>query len=241
MTWYSNSNLTDMLLVWALSFVKLLGTVLRFSSSTHHKDTRTPTNKLLTLTLRVTQKYIFSIHQIITPFIYHVSLSQKFHVPKRIVWAMLKKEGKKYIHAKRHERKKQCMLKSMKKREEINKDSSYFQRKAFIQKRVMIQGVPKIFRIRNIMKIPHTCTSWSKCMTCISLRSSFWLSKNMLCKYAPLSYLPKTPLKSLSGRIWKRQNSKMPWWGIIHNWVIERIIWGTYIYFIKKLIKPPDR
>ena len=78
--------------------------------------TRTPTNKLLTLTLRVTQKHAFSIHQIITPFIYHKSLSLKFHMPKRIVWAMLKKEEKN-IHAKRHERKK-CMPKSMKKRKE---------------------------------------------------------------------------------------------------------------------------
>jgi hypothetical protein len=37
-----------------------------------------------------------------------VFLSQKFHVPKRIVWAMLKKEERKEenIYAKRHERKK---------------------------------------------------------------------------------------------------------------------------------------
>ena len=61
-------NLSHMLLVWALSFIKLLGTVLRFSLSTHDQDTRTPTNKLLTLTLRVTQKCL-SVHQIITPFI----------------------------------------------------------------------------------------------------------------------------------------------------------------------------
>jgi hypothetical protein len=37
-----------------------------------------------------------------------VSLSEKFHVPKRIVWAMLKKERRKNIHAKRHERKNAC-------------------------------------------------------------------------------------------------------------------------------------
>jgi hypothetical protein len=42
----------------------------------------------------------------------------KFHIPKRIVWAMLKKR-KKNIHAKRHERKrKKYMPKSMKKRKE---------------------------------------------------------------------------------------------------------------------------
>ena len=62
---------------------------------------------MLTLTLRVTQKYVVSVHQIINQVMYHVSLSQKFHVPKRIVWVMLKKKReKKNIHAKRHERKK---------------------------------------------------------------------------------------------------------------------------------------
>jgi len=36
-------------------------------------------------------------------------LFQEFHVPKRIVWAMLKKERKeKNVHAKRHERKNAC-------------------------------------------------------------------------------------------------------------------------------------
>ena len=75
-----------------------------------------PQIKLLTLTLRVTQKHAFSIHQINTPFVYHVSLSQKFDMPKRIVWAMLKKEKEKKnampkgmrekMHAKEHEEKK---------------------------------------------------------------------------------------------------------------------------------------
>ena len=122
MTWFKIQYLSHMLLVWALSFVKLLWPMLRFSSCTHDQDTHTPTNKLLTLTLKVTQKHAFSVHQIITPFVYHVSLSQKFHVPKRIVWAMLKKEEKKKknIHAKKHERKK-CMPKSMKKRKEKKK------------------------------------------------------------------------------------------------------------------------
>ena len=115
MTWYSNSNLSHMLLVWSLSFVKLLWPLLRFSSCTHDQDTCTPTNKPLTLTLRVTQKQDFSNHQIITPFIYHVSLSKKFHMPKRIVWAMLKKGKKKMpcqkawekkMHAKEHKEKK---------------------------------------------------------------------------------------------------------------------------------------
>ena len=104
MTRYPNSNLSHILLVWALSFFKLLWPLLRFSSCTHDPDSCTPTNKLLTLTLRVTHKHAFSVHQIITPFIYHVSLSNFFHMPKWIVWAMLKKgedKEKKNIHAKR--------------------------------------------------------------------------------------------------------------------------------------------
>ena len=112
---YSNSNLSHMLLVITLRFVKLLWPLLRFSSCTHDQDTRTPTNKMLTLTLRVTQKHAFFVHQIITPFIYHVSLSQKFHVPKRIVWAMLKKRKRK-ISMQKGMREKNCMPKSMKKR-----------------------------------------------------------------------------------------------------------------------------
>ena len=93
-----------------------------------------PQIKLLTLTLRVTQKHAFSIHQINTPFVYHVSLSQKFDMPKRIVWAMLKKEKeKKNVHAKRHERKKihakEHEEKKIKKKR--NKDNPYFQIKGF--------------------------------------------------------------------------------------------------------------
>jgi hypothetical protein len=44
-----------------------------------------------------------------TPFVIHdVSLS-KFHMPKRKIWAMLKKKKeKKNIHVKRHERKNAC-------------------------------------------------------------------------------------------------------------------------------------
>ena len=63
------------------------------------------------------QKHAFFVHQIITPFIYHVSLSQKFSYAKKIVCAMLKKEErkisipkgireKKEMDAKEHEEKK---------------------------------------------------------------------------------------------------------------------------------------
>ena len=52
-------NPSHMLLIFTLSFVKLLWSLLRFSSCTHDQDSRTPIIKKLTLTLRVTQKHVF--------------------------------------------------------------------------------------------------------------------------------------------------------------------------------------
>jgi hypothetical protein len=73
----------------------------------------------------------------------------------------------------------------------------------------MIKGVLKIFRSRNIIKIPHTCTSWSKCMTCISLRSGFWLGKICDASMPRFHTYSKLHKKAISGRIWKgRQNTK---------------------------------
>ena len=92
-----NQNLSRMLLVWALNFVKLLWPLLRFSSCTHDQDTRAPTNKIAdSYTESYAQTCFFrplnnySIQFIICP-------SQKIHMPKRIVWAMLKKEKKQKI------------------------------------------------------------------------------------------------------------------------------------------------
>ena len=78
-----------------------------------------PQIKRLTLTLRVTQKHAFFVHQ--NNYSIHLScvLVKKFHMPKIIVWAMLKKEKEKEknkismpkgmrekMHAKEHEEKK---------------------------------------------------------------------------------------------------------------------------------------
>ena len=139
-------NLSHMLFVIALRFVQLLWPLLRFLSCAHDQDTRTPTNKLLTLTLRVTQKRAYSVHQIITPLVYHESLFLKFHMPKRKVWAVLKKE-KKNIHAKEAWEKKfmpNCMNK--RKKRERSEDSPYFQIKRIHPKRerFMTKGVQKI-------------------------------------------------------------------------------------------------
>ena len=138
-----------------------------------------------------------------------------FHIPKRTVWAMLKKgEGKekypcqkaweKKMNAKEHEEKKR-------KRKERNKDSPYFQIKGIHPKErdSSFNGVPKIFRNRTLWKIPRTCTSWSKCMTCISLRSDLWLSKICGSSMPQFHTYPKPHSKAISGRISKRrQNTK---------------------------------
>jgi hypothetical protein len=75
-------------------------------------------------------------------------------------------------------------------------------------------------------------------MTCISLRSGFWLSKICDASMPDFSYLPKTPLKSLLVVGYeKKAKIQMPLVMYCTHWAIERIIWGTYICFTK-LIKP---
>jgi hypothetical protein len=81
------------------------------------------------------------------------------------------------------------------------------------------------------MKNFTLCTSWSKCMTYISLRSDFWLSK--ICDAS----MPQMPL--VVG--WKRrQKYQMLWWGFIH---IERSreSFEKLTFIFTKLTKPPNR
>ena len=91
------------------------------------------------------------------------------------------------------------------------------------------------------MKIPHTCTSWSKCVTCISLRSSFWLSKICDESMPHFHTYPKLHSKAISGRIWKRRKIfKCLWWGFIHIERSRESFEELTCYFTKH-IKPPDR
>jgi hypothetical protein len=56
----------------------------------------------------------------------------------------------------------------------------------------------------------------------------------------PLSYLPKTPLKTLVVGFEKKAKSKCLWWGIIHiEWSRESFEELTFL--LPKFIKPPDR
>ena len=93
MTKFKTFVICYLLLHWALS--NCLWPLLRFSSCTHDQDSRTPTNKMLTLTLRITHKHVFPPTKIITPFIYHVSLSQKLSYAKKNSMGYAKKRKEK--------------------------------------------------------------------------------------------------------------------------------------------------
>jgi hypothetical protein len=89
------------------------------------------------------------------------------------VWAMLKKRKNREI----------CMSKSMRKiihaksmrkrKKERNKNSPYFQRQPSKKRESHVQRSTKIFRIRKILKISHTCTILIKVYDLHILGSSF--------------------------------------------------------------------
>jgi hypothetical protein len=90
------------------------------------------------------------------------------------------------------------------------------------------------------MKIIHTCTSWSKYMTCISLRSGLWLSKICDASMPHFYIYPKLHSKALVVRYEKEGKISNALVRFHTHWAIERMIWGTYIS-LQKFIKPPDR
>ena len=66
---------------------------------------------MLTLTLRVTQKHVFSVHQIITPFIYYESLKNFICQKNSMGYTKKRKMSmpkgmREKMHAKEHEEKK---------------------------------------------------------------------------------------------------------------------------------------
>ena len=69
-------------------------------------------------------------------------------------------------------------------------------------------------------KYPHTCTSWSRLMTCFSCGSGLWLSEiweASLPLYPP--YLQIHQKEAIRSRMEKERRIKRPWWGMKH---IER-------------------
>ena len=80
-------------------------------------------------------------------------------------------------------------------------------------------------------KYLHTCTSWLRFMTCFSFGSGFWLGKiweTSLPLYPP--YLHHHQKEAL-GVGWKERHKNMPWWGIMHKWVIWEIIEELHFSF----------
>jgi hypothetical protein len=154
------------------------------------------------------------------------------HMTERNVWDTLKKRRKISMLIGIRE-KNVCQRAWIKER---NKDSPYFQIKGIPPKgRVMIKWVQKYLRIRKIIKIPHTCTSWSKCMTWISLDPVFDLARDVMqvcLNFLPTQNSTKKPL--MVG--WKEGKISNALVMFYTHWVIEWIIWGTYI-FLQKLIK----
>jgi hypothetical protein len=119
-----------------------------------------------------------------------------------------------------------------KKKEERNNDSPYFQIKGISSKRERdswSKEYKKYIELGTIWKIPHTCMSWSKCMTYITLRSGFWLSKIWDASMPQFHTYPKLHSKAFSGRVKRRQNIKMPWWGFICNTPGVRLAVSTCI------------
>ena len=89
-------------------------------------------------------------------------------------------------------------------------------------------------------KYPHTCTSWSRLMTCFSFGSDLWLSKiweASFSLYPP--YLQIHQKEAIRSRMEKKAHKK----ALVRNethWAIREITRGTYKFLFKNFIKPPD-
>ena len=179
---FSLQNLPHMQLAISLSFTKLLWPLVRFISYSHDQDHVHVFTTCYDSTLEVSK--ISSIHKIKLPdHVWHHSLSKIYQG-----YGAMQKENKKCIpkedmpHAsacqkKKKERikyaypKKVChMLRHVKKKKE--EDSPLSKKKE--KERWCIQRSSYTIHQK---KYPHTCTSWSRFMTCFFFGSGLWLSK----------------------------------------------------------------
>ena len=128
-------------------------------------------------------------------------------------------------------------IKKRKEKKEKNKDSLYFRIKGILKKREIHDSkeYKNILELGNYKKIPHTCTSWSKCMTCISLRSSFLTYQNMRCKYASISYLPKNSTKKPLVVGWKERQYQA--FGEEHTHLSDRVNHSRNLLLFYKTLK----
>ena len=129
---------------------------------------------MLTLTLRVTQKYVFRPPKIKAPFICHESFSPKFSYAKKKYGAMLKKERDTWSSQSNNRNKKKKMEhmkvpKYWKKREITHTSKAIIKRE-----KVMIKGVPKILGLEK--KYSTHLHILIKVYGLYLLGSGFWLN-----------------------------------------------------------------
>ena len=119
---------------------------------------------------------------------------------------------------------------SKKRRERKRKYSPY--QKHYKGKRIHIKEFSSIIH----QKYPHTCTSWSRLMTCFSFGSGLWLSEiweASLPLYPP--YLQIHQKEAIRSRMEKERRIKRPWWGMKHIERSERSPEELQYFFSKTL------
>ena len=173
---FSLQNLPHMQLAISLSFVKLLWPLVRFISYSHDQD-HVHISTTYASTLEVSK--ISSIHKIkLQVYVWHLSLKNMSRIwgyekikdayPKKVCHMLRHvKKNKKKMHTQRRYAtclgmsKKRAIAPDPKRKERKERDGAY--------KGVHTPSTKK--------KYPHTCTSWSRFMTCFSFGSGLWLSK----------------------------------------------------------------
>ena len=170
-------------LVFSLSFVKLLWPFVRITSYAHDQDHVHVHSHAILLHLE-DSKYIPHPSTNKTPRCAMFISLQSYH---HNVWAIQKwnkrcipKEDMPHAHKACQKKEKRCIPKEgmphthkvcQKKRKRKRKYSPY--QKHYKGKRIHIKEFSSIIH----QKYPHTCTSWSRLMTCFSFGSGLWLSK----------------------------------------------------------------
>ena len=117
-----------------------------------------------------------------------------------------------------------------KKRERKRKYSPY--QKHYKGKRIHIKEFSSIIH----QKYPHTCTSWSRLMTCFSFGSGLWLSEiweASLPLYPP--YLQIHQKEAIRSRMEKERQQLCLGEDLKRNEWFERTIWGARLFFCFKI------
>ena len=125
----------------------------------------------------------------------------------------------------------QGVSKKRKRKKRRNRKYSPYQKKIYKGKN-SYEGVSSTIH----QKYPHTCTSWSRLMTCFSCGSGLWLSEiweASLPLYPP--YLQIHQKEAIRSRMEKERCIKRPWWGMKHIERSERSPEELQYFFSKTL------